>query len=100
MLTFVKPMHPENAQSPIDVTLSGMLILVKPMQPENAHSPIDVTSSGITTSVIFLLSTPTTTLFLIIKPFILFSIFKTPFFKKDMYMAMEYISYHIHNYII
>ena len=39
--------HPENASSPIDVTLSGIFILVSPLQPENAYQPIDVTLSGI-----------------------------------------------------
>ena len=41
----------ENALSPIDVTLSGMVTDVKPLQPEKAYSPIDVTLSGMVTDV-------------------------------------------------
>ena len=41
--------QPENADTPILVTLSGMVIDVKPLQPENAEEPMLVTlpSSGI-----------------------------------------------------
>ena len=35
-----------NAKSPIEVTLSGMLMLVRLVQLENASFPIEVTLSG------------------------------------------------------
>ena len=38
--------QPENADSPIEVTLSGRVMLFKEEQPENADSPIEVTLSG------------------------------------------------------
>ena len=49
-LIAVKPLHPENAQSPMLVTLSGIVTLVKPLHPENALQPMLVTlpSFGIT----------------------------------------------------
>ena len=39
-----------NAASPIDLTLYGIVMLVRPVHPENAQEPIDVTlpSVGIT----------------------------------------------------
>ena len=42
-------MQPENAQSPIVVTLSGIVTLVRLSQPLNAEFPIVVTLSGIVT---------------------------------------------------
>ena len=36
-----------NTQTPIDVTLFGMVIPAKPEQPENAWLPIEITPSGI-----------------------------------------------------
>ena len=36
MVTLVKPLQPQNASSPIEVTELGMVTLVKPLQPENA----------------------------------------------------------------
>ncbi len=36
-----------NAESPIEVTPSGIVILVKPLQSLNADSPIEVTLPGI-----------------------------------------------------
>ena len=44
---FIKPLQPENADLPMLVTESGIVILVKPLQPENAESPMLVTESGI-----------------------------------------------------
>lgn len=38
--------HLENAQPPILVTLSGMLMLVRELHPSNAQSPMFVTLSG------------------------------------------------------
>ena len=38
--------QPENAEYPILVTLSGILMLVKPVQLQNASSPILVTPFG------------------------------------------------------
>ncbi len=43
--------HPKNAESPIDVTLFGIVTLVKPVHPLNTPLPISVTLSGITTLV-------------------------------------------------
>ena len=42
-----KPEHPLKAQSPIAVTLFGILIEVKPVQSENAEFPMLVTPSPI-----------------------------------------------------
>jgi hypothetical protein len=36
MVMLVKPLHPENADSPIVFTLGGMVTLAKPLQFENA----------------------------------------------------------------
>ena len=44
---FSKPVQPPNAELPILVTLSGIVILVRLLHPENALSPIPVTPSGI-----------------------------------------------------
>ena len=46
MVMDVKPVQPEKARNPIDVTELGMVRDVKPAQPENAQSPIDVTELG------------------------------------------------------
>lgn len=43
----VRPVQPSKADSPIDVTLSGISIPVSPVQPSKAESPIDVTLFGI-----------------------------------------------------
>ena len=43
----VSPEQLENALSPIEVTLAGIVMLVSPEQLENAHSPIEVTLAGI-----------------------------------------------------
>ena len=43
--------QPEKAESPIEVTLEGIVTLVKPLQPEKAYSPIDVTLEGKVTLV-------------------------------------------------
>ena len=48
----VKLLHPENAYSPIFVTLSGISTLSKLLHPENALLPILVTPSGILYSFI------------------------------------------------
>ena len=47
MVTLVKPLQPQNAPLPIEVTELGMVTLVKPMQKKNASSPIEVTELGI-----------------------------------------------------
>ena len=47
MVTLVKPVQPENARLPIEVTELGMVTLVKPLQPENARLSIEVTELGI-----------------------------------------------------
>ena len=36
ILTFVRPLQPENVPQLMLVTLSGIVTLVKPWQPENA----------------------------------------------------------------
>ena len=36
----VRPVQPENAESPMLVTLSGMTMLVRLLQPQNASSPM------------------------------------------------------------
>ena len=43
MITLVKPIQPQKADSPIEVTELGMVTLVKPLQPEKADLPIEVT---------------------------------------------------------
>jgi hypothetical protein len=48
MVTEVRPEQPENADSPILVTVLGMVTEVRPEQPENADSPILVTGKIIT----------------------------------------------------
>ena len=45
-VTVLKLLHQENALSPIEVTLEGMVMPVRLVQPENAHSPIKVTLAG------------------------------------------------------
>ena len=42
----VRPLHCENAQSPMLVTLLGMVTEVRPLQPENAELPMLVTLLG------------------------------------------------------
>ncbi len=44
----VKPLQPEKADLPMDVTELGMVMEVRPLQPEKAPSPMDVTELGIT----------------------------------------------------
>ena len=41
-----KPLHPENADSPILVKLLGNTMETKPLHPENADSPILVKLLG------------------------------------------------------
>ena len=48
--------QPLNAESPMLVTLSGIVIEVKPVQPENAEPPILVTLAGIVIEVKLTLS--------------------------------------------
>ena len=43
MITLVKPLHPQNAQSPIEVTELPIVTLVIAVQPLNEFSPIEVT---------------------------------------------------------
>ena len=52
IVILVSPLQPLNAESPIDVTVSGIVILVSPLQPQNTEEPIDVTLLGITRSVL------------------------------------------------
>ena len=47
MVMLIKPEQPENADTPILVALSGIVILVKPLDALNAASPILVTLFGI-----------------------------------------------------
>ena len=47
----VKPLQPENALFPMEVTLFGRVTEVKPLQPENASSPMEVTLLGIVIEV-------------------------------------------------
>ena len=45
--TLARLLQPENAELPMLVTLSGIVILSKLLQPENAELPMLVTLSGI-----------------------------------------------------
>ena len=45
IVTLVRP-EPANAESPMEVTLSGMAMLVRLGQYRNASSPMEVTLSG------------------------------------------------------
>ena len=47
METSVRLPQPENALSPMAVTLSGMVMLLSLVQSSNARSPMVVTLSGI-----------------------------------------------------
>ena len=47
----VSPVQPENAASPMEVTLAGRVTLVSPVQPENAYPPKNVTLAGRVTLV-------------------------------------------------
>ena len=47
----IKPVQPENAPSPMEVTLFGMVTEVKPLQPLNAPPPMEVTLFGMVTEV-------------------------------------------------
>ncbi len=49
MVMLVRLLHSKNAQSPIDVTESGMVMLVRLLHPENALSPMEMTESGMVT---------------------------------------------------
>ena len=49
--TDVRPLQPEKAYSPIDVTELGMVTDVRPLQSKKAHSPIFVTELGIITDI-------------------------------------------------
>ena len=49
--TEVKPLQPEKAPAPIEVTEVGISTEVKPLQSEKALCPIDVTELGISTEV-------------------------------------------------
>ena len=48
---FVNQGVPENASSPMLVTLFGMVMLIKPVQSENALAPMLLTLLGIVMSV-------------------------------------------------
>ncbi len=47
----VKPLQPQNAQRPMEVTLFGMVTEVKLLQPLNALSPMEVTLFGMVIEV-------------------------------------------------
>jgi hypothetical protein len=47
METLVSDLQPENAEYPIEVTLSGIVILVRLRHSENAERPIFVVPPGI-----------------------------------------------------
>ena len=47
----VKPLQPENALYPMEVTLFGIVTEVKPLQSSNAEPPIEVTLFGMVTEV-------------------------------------------------
>ena len=51
IVTLVNPLHPENAEEPMDVTLLGIVTLVNLLHPRNAQLPIAVTLLGIVTLV-------------------------------------------------
>ena len=50
-MTVVRPEQPSNAQNPIEVTESGMVIEVRPVQPSKALLPIEVTELPMVTVV-------------------------------------------------
>jgi hypothetical protein len=47
----VRALQPENASSPMEVTLEGILMLVSAEQDSNAYSPMEVTLEGMLTLV-------------------------------------------------
>ena len=49
MVISSRPLQPENAESPMLVTLDGISMLVRPLQYQNAQFPMLVTPSEITT---------------------------------------------------
>ena len=51
MVTEVRPEQPEKADHPMDVTLLGMVTEVKPEQPEKAEIPMEVTLLGMVMEV-------------------------------------------------
>jgi hypothetical protein len=51
MVKLARPLQPENALEPIDVTEFGITMLVSPLQPMKAHSPMEMTELGIVTLV-------------------------------------------------
>ena len=51
MITFVKPVQPSKAPSPILVTELGIVIEVKPLHLQKASDSISVTELGIVTEV-------------------------------------------------
>ena len=46
-----KPLQPQKALSPMDVTELGMVTEVRPLQPAKARYPMDVTELGMVTEV-------------------------------------------------
>ena len=48
------PLHPENAELPMDFILHGIETEVRLLQSENAKVPIDITPLGILTDTRFL----------------------------------------------
>ena len=53
IVTLVRPLQPENAESPMFVRLSGIITLANLAQPENARFPMEVTLSGMAMLVRF-----------------------------------------------
>ena len=51
MVMVVKPLQPENALLPIEVTLLGMTTEAKMLHPSKALLPMEVTSLGISMEV-------------------------------------------------
>ena len=48
-VTEVSPVHPEKADSPMEVTELGMVTEVSPEQPRKADEPMEVTELGMVT---------------------------------------------------
>ena len=93
----VSPLQPSKADSPILVTLSGIIMLVSPVQPEKAEFSILVTLSGI---VIFFISVlPLKAFFsIVLQPSAIFTVSNWGncdklFFVKYLMGAEIYVTY-------
>ena len=47
-MTEVRPLQPEKAEPPMEVTELGMVTEARPLQPKKAELPMEVTELGIT----------------------------------------------------